>query len=238
MVKSGTREFMPRIYTLAKGQALSHREERGGKSPHFQILLDCGGIRLRLAVNTRSGASRGQEAELLFLANDNFQHPLTDRLLDLPDGIYEVETAPGDLALDYQRGRMFDPRHMRQIPASRPGAHNDLSDELLSRVTRAINEPDARVYAWGTRWGPEKNSIDHIFHFTPGNGIHDIHMNQGNLDEHRHDNGTWADGAVMFSTGNGEQWCAVFLAFQTQSWETDDEGDPVHQGAQDRPRRH
>ncbi len=228
---------MPRIYTLVKGQALSHREERGGKSPHFQILLDCAGTRLRLAINTRSGASRGEEAELLFLANDRFQHPITDQLLELPDGIHEIPSAPGGLALDYQRGRMFHPGDMRRIPASRPGSRNDLSDELLARVTRAINDPDARVYAWGTRWGPEPNSIDHIFHFTPGNGIHDIHMNQGNMDEHRHDNGTWADGAIMFSTEDGAHWCAVFLAFQTQSWETDEQGDPPQQVERLRPRR-
>jgi len=227
---------MPRIYTLAKGQALSHREESGGKSPHFQILLDCGGTRLRLAINTRSGASRGRKAELLYLENDDFQHPITDQLLELPDGIYEIPSAPGGLALDYQRGRMFNPRDMRQIPASRPGSNNDLSDELLSRVTRAINEPEARVYAWGTRWGPEHNSIDHIFHFTPGNGLHDIHMNQGNLDEHRHDNGTWADGAIMFSTADGAGWCAVFLAFPTQLWETDERGDPI--GSPVTSRRH
>lgn len=218
---------MPRIYTLAKGQALSHQEERGGKSPHFQILLDCGGARLRLAINTRSGSSKGREADLLFLANDDFQHPLLDRLIELPDGIYEIPSEPDSLALDYQRGQLLQPQQMRRIPASRPGAHNDLSDELLSRVTRAINDPEARVYAWGTRWGPEQNSIDHIFHFTPGNGIHDIHMNQGNTDEHRHDNGAWADGALMFSTGGGRHWCAVFLAFQTQSWETDEQGHPV-----------
>ncbi|MFN8678013.1 MAG: YukJ family protein [Thermomicrobiales bacterium] len=225
---------MPRIYTLAKGQALSHQEERGGKSPHFQILLDCGGTRLRLAINTRSGSSKGQEADLLYLSNDNFQHPLLDQLIVLSDGIYVIPSGPGGLAIDYQRGHLFNPRDMRRIPASRPGAHNDLSDELLSRVTRAINDPGARVYAWGTRWGPEQNSIDHIFHFTPGNGIHDIHMNQGNTDEHRHDNGAWSDGAIMFSTDAGRQWCAVFLAFQTQSWETDEDG---HPRSEPRPQR-
>lgn len=225
---------MPRIYTLAKGQALSHQEERGGKSPHFQILLDCGGTRLRLAINTRSGSSKGQEADLLYLSNDNFQHPLLDQLIVLSDGIYVIPSGPGGLAIDYQRGHLFNPRDMRRIPASRPGAHNDLSDELLSRVTRAINDPGARVYAWGTRWGPEQNSIDHIFHFTPGNGIHDIHMNQGNTDEHRHDNGAWSDGAIMFSTDAGRHWCAVFLAFQTQSWETDEHG---HPRSEPRPQR-
>ncbi|MFN8660358.1 MAG: YukJ family protein [Thermomicrobiales bacterium] len=218
---------MARVYTLAKGRALSHREERGGKSPHFQILLDCGGTWLRLAINTRSGSSRGKAAELLFLANDDFKHPLTDRLIELEDGIYEVASEPDGLALDFQRANLFDPRRMRRIPASRPGAHNDLSDELLSRATRAINDPAQRVYAWGTRWGPEHNAIDHIFHFTPGNGIHDIHMNQGSLDEHSHDNGTWADGAIMFSSGDGAHWCAIFLAFQTQAWKTDDQGDPL-----------
>lgn len=227
---------MPRIYTLAKGQALSHREERGGKSPHFQILLECGGTRLRLAINTRSGSSKGHEADLLFLAKDDFQHPLLDQLIVLPDGLHVLPSGPGGLAIDYQRGDLFNPRDMRRIPASRPGAHNDLSDELLSRVTRAINDPEARVYAWGTRWGPEQHSIDHVFHFTPGNGIHDIHMNQGNTDEHRHDNGAWADGAIMFSTDAGQHWCAVFLAFQTQSWETDEHGQP---GIELRPaRRH
>ena len=227
---------MPRIYTLAKGQALSHREERGGKSPHFQILLDCGGTLLRLAINTRSGSSKGKEADLLFLANDAYRHPIIEHLEALPDGIYAVDSAPGNLAIDYQRGGHFDPRQMRRIPASRPGARNDLSDELLIRTTRAINHPQARVYAWGTRWGPELNHTDHIFDFTPSNGIHDIHMNQGNADEHQHDNGTWADGALMFDFGPAGPWTAVFLAFQTQSWVTDEHGDPISQRGEERRR--
>ena len=115
MVKSGS--ACRAVYTLAKGQALSHREERGGKSPHFQILLDCGGIRLRLAINTRSGSSRGEEAELLFLANDDFQHPLTDRLLELPDGIYEVALGTRMVSRSTTNAAgLFDPR--RHAPHS------------------------------------------------------------------------------------------------------------------------
>ena len=44
--------------------------------------------------------------------------------------ISSLESRPGGLALDYQRGGMFDRRHMRRIPASRPGPDNDLVDEL------------------------------------------------------------------------------------------------------------
>ncbi|MCA9878512.1 MAG: YukJ family protein [Thermomicrobiales bacterium] len=220
---------MARVYTLAKGRALSHRVERGGKSPHFQILLECHDTLMRLAINTRSGSSKGHTAELLYLADDDFRHPLIELLTDVPDGVQPIPSRPGGLAIDYQRGHLFDPRDMRRIPASRPGARNDLSDELLARATRAINHPHARVYAYGTRWGPELNSTDHVFDFTPGNGIHDIHMNQGNTDEHRHDNGTWADGALFFSNGPGGPWTAIFLAFQTQSWRTDTHGNPIGQ---------
>lgn len=217
---------MTKAYTLAKGRALSHRQERGGKTPHFHLLLDCGGILARLSINTRSGSSRGKQAELLFLANDDYQHPIIDELTLLDDGLYEVATEPGGLAIDYQRGGHFDPRDLVQLPASRPGSRNDLSDELLARATRAINDPGARVYAWGTRWGPEPTLHDHIFDFIPGNGLHDIHMNQGNTDEHRHDNRAWADGALMVQSTRLGRWSAIFLAFQTQSWNTDETGNP------------
>ena len=35
------------------------------------------------------------------------------------------------------------------------------------------------MYAFGERWGPESHKADQYFGFVPGNGVHDIHMNQG-----------------------------------------------------------
>jgi uncharacterized protein YukJ len=86
---------------------------------------------------------------------------------------------------------------------------------------------NGRLHAYGRRWGPEPNAPDQVFGFTPGNGIHDVHMNQGNCDEHRHDNGAWADGGLIFQEPDQHRWCAVFLAFQTQAWHTDDNGNPL-----------
>jgi uncharacterized protein YukJ len=40
--------------------------------------------------------------------------------------------------------------------------------------------PGSVIYAFGAKWGPEKGKPDKYFKFVPGNGIHDIHMNQGN----------------------------------------------------------
>ena len=95
-------------------------------------------------------------------------------------------------------------------------------------ATWPLRDSAARIYAFGARWGPE-NQPDKIFRFRPGNGIHDVHMNQGNRDEHWHDNGIWADGGLIFQwrAPDQDRWSAIFLAFQTQSWQTDDRGRPT-----------
>ncbi len=54
-------------------------------------------------------------------------------------------------------------------------------------------------------------------------------MNQGNpLDgPFAQDNGTSQDGALMAFFPSEQRWLAVFIAFQSQSWTTDDNGDPA-----------
>jgi uncharacterized protein YukJ len=217
-----------RRYGVFSGKVLARRAEATGKSPHYQILLEGGGERFRVAVNTSSGTSHHREADLLYFADEDFRHPLTHRLADVPDGYLAVASHPGGLALDYQRGGMFDHRHMLRIPASRPGPRNDLIDELDYRVDMAIADSTIRLHAYGTRWGPERRTSDQIFGFVPGNGIHDVHMNQGNRDEHWHDNAIWSDGGLIFHEPARDRWTAIFLAFQTQSWHTNDRGDPIH----------
>jgi hypothetical protein len=87
---------------------------------------------------------------------------------------------------------------------------------------RARTEADAVIYAFGERWGPEPGNPDKIFDFEPGNGVHDIHMNQGNHPRFQADDGVWQDGGLIFRFPSTDQWVAVFLAFQSQAWHTDD----------------
>ncbi len=215
-----------RGYSLLRGPVLDYRAEPTGKNPHFQILV-AAGQQFRVAVNTRSGSSRGQEADLLYFVDRDFRHPITEQLLEVEDGIQLIASLPNTLALDYQRGGMFDRRDMRRIPSSRPGPNNDLTDDLEWWVQRAIAAPRMRIVAYGSRWGPEERGTDHIFGFRPGNGMHDVHMNQGNHDEHAHDNSAWADGGLFFHDPEARRWAAIFLAFQTQSWHTDEHGHPI-----------
>lgn len=218
-------------YGVVKGKAINKIIGRG-TSPHYEIHLIDDMTDYRLAVNVKSNLA---PSELLYLIIEDFQHPILSHLVHLEKGFTALPSAPNKMALDFIRGNLFDPRQMRPLPHNIPGPDNDLNEKLDAYVQRAIGDERARVYAFGERWGPENGIKDKYFGFKPGNGIHDIHMNQGNVGDFVKDDGVWQDGALLFhfpgidkvSVGVGteiwpEQWVAVFPAFQSQCWHTDD----------------
>jgi hypothetical protein len=137
------------------------------------------------------------------------------------DGWRALPSAAGGSNLDYIRGNLFDHTAMRSLPPDVTGPDNDLADLLDHYVQRAIADPAAQVYAFGERWGPETIS-DKVFGFAPGNGVHDIHMNQGNSAGFARDDGVWQDGGLLLHFPSASRWVGVFLAFQSQRWHTDD----------------
>jgi len=205
-------------YGVLKGRATNAQREDGLDTPHYQIQIVAADIHYRIAVNVQSQES---PSELLFLVDDQFEHLITTQLADLPLDFTLVPPRPGGVALDFIRGNLFDRQDLRTLPPSAPGPDNDLADQLDHYVMRAINEADALVYVVGERWGPE-DMPDKIFHFHPGNGIHDIHMNQGNVARFAGDDGVWQDGGLLLHFPATQQWVAIFLAFQSQAWHTDD----------------
>jgi hypothetical protein len=48
-------------------------------------------------------------------------------------------------------------------------------------------------------------------------------MNQGNSQQFRGDDGVWQDGGLLLHYPAQLQWVAIFLAFQSQAWHTDDQ---------------
>jgi uncharacterized protein YukJ len=209
-----------RSYGVFAGRVLGTQAEGAQDSPHFQLHLEGGGEEFRVAVNVLSQLS---PPELLYVAVEQFAHPMTTAVAQLRDGFTEVPSAPGGVALDFIRGNLFDRADLRPMPASAPGPDNDLADRLDHFARRAAQDPAARVFAFGERWGPEEAVEDKVFGFLPGQGVHDIHMNQGNSGRFTSDDGVWQDGGLLFHFPDVNQWVAVFLAFQSQSWHTDDE---------------
>jgi uncharacterized protein YukJ len=214
-----------RSYGVLAGRIVEGRSERDADTPHYQVRVDGGGTDFRIAVNV---LSQQAPSELLYLADPAFRHPLLADLPALADGFTPVPSGPGGVALDYIRANLFDRTAMRPLPSTAPGPDNDLADAIDHFVSRAIADPTARVYAFGERWGPEAGTPDKIFGFRPGNGIHDIHMNQGNSGRFRGDNGVWQDGGLLLHYPRQDQWVGIFLAFQSQAWHTDDRtGDAI-----------
>lgn len=215
-------------YGVLKGRPISSRLGVGS-SPHYQIHVVDNTTDYRIAINVKSKLS---PSELLYLVVDDFHHPLLADLSSLNFGFKPLPSGPGGLGLDYIRGNHFKREDMRPLAHAIPGPDNDLNEKIDAYVRRAIGDEEASIFAFGERWGPETHKKDKYFGFLPGNGIHDIHMNQGNVGRFVNDDGVWQDGGLLIHfpailDGDGaevwpEQWTAIFLAFQSQAWHTDD----------------
>jgi uncharacterized protein YukJ len=93
-----------------------------------------------------------------------------------------------------------------------------LQNAVVTLLNMTIADKDGIIYAFGSSYA-DQGKID---------GIHDIHMNQGNpVNNHGGDNGIWQDGALLIHLPSKGTWTAVFIAFQTESWTTDADGNPV-----------
>jgi uncharacterized protein YukJ len=203
-------------YGVLKGRPTA-RQVRGphNRPPHLHVSLSAGGSTFDIAVNILSTDG----SEILYHVNHAFAPPHAAELLGLPPG---RTLLPGGnpLALDYVRQGIVKPDDMTLLKAQ-DALHltaSDLHNEIDDMVVRAINDPQAQFFAFGSEF-PE--------------GIHDIHMNQGNPaggakgPDFSQDNGTFQDGALMVLFPRDARWLAAFLAFQSQSWTTDADGDPA-----------
>src|SRR6187397_2935609 len=94
-------------YGVLRARAIDRRrEDASDPSPHYQVhVTDDQQTGYRVAVNVLS-----QEApsELLYLAIDDFDHPLTGEL-PAASGWTSLPPRPGAANLDFIRGNLFDP---------------------------------------------------------------------------------------------------------------------------------
>ncbi|AKG23751.1 DUF2278 family protein [Calothrix sp. 336/3] len=189
-----------------------------GPTPHYQVLVSDNNLQHRIAINVKSKES---PSELLYYIDSKFDHPILKGLVELDYGFHEINRQPGGLAIDLIRGNLLDVSQMKPLPHNVPGPDNDLNELIDLYIGRSLNS-DATIYAFGEKWGPENDVKDKYFGFLPGNGIHDIHMNQGNVDRFQKDDGVWQDGGLIIHYPSRNQWVGIFLAFQSQTFHTDD----------------
>jgi uncharacterized protein YukJ len=210
-------------YGVLKGTVIGHL--RDADDDHYQIQVKAGNTVHRIASNVKSSAPKSPST-VLFASATTLPDQLVKGLRALAPGYKKLPSKAGGLAIDYLRSGVVNTRSMKPVPPDAPGVDNDLKDLLEAAVVKAMKEAGSVIYAFGAKWGPEKKTRDRYFKFLPGNGIHDIHMNQGNSGGYRKDNGIYQDGAIVIEYPESK-WRAFFFAFQSQSFNTDDAGNPI-----------
>ena len=217
-------------YSVLAGDPISGKVVTGS-STHYQITMNAPGGPFTVAVNIQSVDG----SEVLYAIEENFTPPDETGLLALPMGMTSLQSASGGLALDFVRSQvngkpMITREQMTLLPQVRSKGLSEeermlsrarasaLQNAVVTLLNMTIADKNGVIYAFGSAYA-DGGKVD---------GIHDIHMNQGNpVKNHGGDNGIWQDGALMIHLPSQGTWTAVFIAFQTESWDTDASGNPV-----------
>ncbi len=203
-----------------------------GSSTHYQITMNAPSGPFTVAVNIQSVDG----SEVLYAIEEEFTPPDVAALQALPMGMTPLKSKPGGLALDFVRSQingspMITQQQMTLLPQVRSKGLSEeermlsraragaLQNAVVTLLNMTIADKDGVIYAFGSAYA-DSGKVG---------GIHDIHMNQGNpaAGGHRGDNGIWQDGALFIHLPSKGTWTAVFIAFQTESWDTDSSGNPV-----------
>lgn len=201
-----------------------------GASTHYQITMKAPGGPFTVAVNIQSVDG----SEVLYAIEEGFTPPDEAALLALPMGMTPLKSAPGGLALDFVRSEvsgnpMITREQMTLLPELRPKGNEEermlnraraaaLQNAVVTLLNMTVADKNGLIYAFGSAFA-DRGRVD---------GIHNIHMNQGNpANNHGGDNGVWQDGALFIHLPSKGTWTAVFIAFQSQSWTTDGAGNPT-----------
>ena len=219
-------------YSVLAGRPTAGKVVKG-TSAHYQITMQAKGGPFTVAVNIQSVDG----SEVLYAIEEEFTPPDLAGLLALPMGMAKLESKAGGLALDYVRSTVdgnpiITKAQMTLLPQAGAKAKGEsaeaqmilqarakaLENAVITLLNMTIADKEGVIYAFGSSFA-DKGKVD---------GIHDIHMNQGNpKNNHVGDNGVWQDGALFIHLPVKKTWTAVFIAFQTESWKTDSVGNPV-----------
>jgi len=208
------------LYGVLRGRPDRYKREDNESTPHLQIrVLEDSGQPWRIAVNVQSDTG----SDVAFWVVDPLTgHPLLSSLPAHASGFSTVAMNAGN-ALDYVKAPLFDWKHGRLLPPSGNASSDDLQD-LLSLYLDQCKNAGGELYAFGAKFDRNLHKpIDTEFGNTDGlHGIHDIHLNQGNVGPHAGDNGMFHDGGLILAFP--DRFLGLFLGFQTQRIPTDAAG--------------
>ena len=222
-------------YRCLRGKVHAFAPAQPPSNPHLWVILEVGGRQWFATINVRSNKDEPGEpvgkSYLHYLVDVDFAHPIVPSILARPEGLSSVARSYDGGAIDYQRGNLFNPNAMRILPPQGPG-----DDGLVHRLGGLLNLAKTQghdVFFYGNAFAKnDPRQTDAAFGYTPDTpfGVDNIHMAQGDPREvniRLHENGVWHDGACFIWDETGRRMTAIFLAFQSQGWHTNDSGDLI-----------
>jgi uncharacterized protein YukJ len=219
------------IYGVLRGKVDRWKREDpppgSNRSPHLQIrLLDGRGKPWRIPVNVRSG-DPAKSLVIFHRADPLLSHPILGDLAALPSGLTNLNNKPRSAsnALDYSRAPLFDWPTGIALPPTGPGADDDLQD-VVSRQLNDLKASGGDLVAFGSHFHDSAPRPGIDTEFGTRDGMHDIHMNQGNAEDfHGEDNGVFNDGGLILQFP--DHVTGLFFRFKTQFLPTDANGDRI-----------
>lgn len=171
---------------------------------------------------------------------NNLNAGLFASIMALPDGYTSLASNPTSGALDYIRSPLLTPADAAQANATTGsgGSGTTISDGWIlsdgevavQGLQQQLSAGPVKMYVFGEPFqDPSPTTEDGV---ESQNGMHNVHMNQGDppqsSDGHDHqaDDGIWQDGATIFENADGSltAFCSKFVS---QNLDTDDQGLPT-----------
>jgi len=208
------------LYGVLRGHVDRYTREDNASSPHLQIrVLEDDGQPWRIAVNVQSDTGSNVA---FWVVDPLVGEPVLSSLPALASGFSAAAPNAGH-ALDYVKAPLFDFTLGRVLPPTGHANSDDLQD-LLSLYLDQCKAAGGQLYAFGAKFDQNLHKpIDAEFGNLDGlHGIHDIHMNQGNVGPHAGDNAVFHDGGIILQFP--DRFLGLFLGFQTQRVPTDSAG--------------
>ena len=223
-------------YQCLRGKVHAFAPAEPATNPHLWVILEAGGAQWFATVNVRSDKDAPGEpvgkSYLYYLIDHDFKHPIVPSVLARPPGLTPVERSYAGGAVDFQRGNLFNPNAMRILPPE--GAGDDGLTHRLGAMLQLAKTQDCDVFFYGNAFAKDNpHQTDAAFGYTPPTpfGLDNVHMAQGDpraIDVRLHENGVWHDGACFIWDARARCMIAMFLAFQSQVWHTNDSGDLLY----------
>ena len=223
-------------YQCLRGKVHAFAPAQPATNPHLWVILEADGRQWFATINVRSDKDAPGDpvgkSYLYYAIDHDFSHPIMASVLARPSGLSPVDRSYKGGAVDFQRGNLFNPNVMRILPPQ--GAGGDGLVRQLSAILDVAKSQDCDVFFYGNAFSKDNpHQTDAAFGYTPDTpfGLDNIHMAQGDpaaIDRRLHENGVWHDGAAFIWDARARRMTAVFLAFQSQAWHTNEQGDLLY----------